>query len=114
MTAAFSAEPDLKYLAEVSVEACPGNAWTWAGRRLLAEARDEGVPAAAGAKARDSRPAPAASTGAQAPRRIKRMICQDNPLILSEIQDLTTAGPERDKMSVSADEECTVIAFRVR
>jgi hypothetical protein len=29
MTAAFSAEPDLKYLAEVSIEACPSMACTW-------------------------------------------------------------------------------------
>ena len=31
MTSAFSAEPDRKYLAAVSIEACPSNAWTWAG-----------------------------------------------------------------------------------
>ena len=35
MTAAFSADPALKYLAAVSIEACPSNAWTWAGSAPL-------------------------------------------------------------------------------
>jgi hypothetical protein len=29
MTAAFSAEPDLKYRTEASIEAYPSSAWTW-------------------------------------------------------------------------------------
>src|SRR5713101_2975060 len=31
MTAAFSADPERKYRAAVSMEACPSRAWTWAG-----------------------------------------------------------------------------------
>src|SRR5260370_42167929 len=54
MTAAFSAEPERKYRASVSMEACPSRAWTWAGSappwQLVA--RPEGVAAARGAQAR--------------------------------------------------------------
>jgi hypothetical protein len=31
MTAAFSADPERKYRAAVSMDACPSMAWTWAG-----------------------------------------------------------------------------------
>ena len=31
MTAAFSADPERKYRAAVSMEAWPSRAWTWAG-----------------------------------------------------------------------------------
>jgi hypothetical protein len=54
MTAAFSADPDLKYRAAVSMDACPSKAWTWAGSAPPLEPRGEGVPAAAGAQARDA------------------------------------------------------------
>jgi hypothetical protein len=55
MTAAFSAGPDLKYRAEVSIEACPSRACTWAGsappcRRRVAKK----VPAAVGPQALDA------------------------------------------------------------
>lgn len=54
MTAAFSADPARKYLAAVSMDACPSMAWTWAGSAPPWQARGEGVPAAVGAQAGDA------------------------------------------------------------
>ena len=58
VTAAFSADPERKYRAGVSTEACPSRAWTWAGsappwrRRVAKECRQRwgrrpGMPASA-------------------------------------------------------------------